>query len=123
MVSRINLPEKSSGGRKNLPVFLLRKKSPNKAQNVPGGGKNSVFYGKQETSSILQYFKELSGHGRRPLVPECHVKNKSYQRGAAMRLRKVSREVRPRTPVSRSFQSTTVRGKKENLYTSVRQES
>ena len=75
------------------------------------------------TALILQYFKELSGHGRRPLVPECHVKNKNYQRGAAMRLRKVSREVRPRTPVSRSFQSTTVRGKKENLYTSVRQES
>ena len=41
MVSRINLPEKSSGAEKNLPVFLLRKKSPNKAQNVPGGGKNS----------------------------------------------------------------------------------
>ena len=78
---------------------------------------------KAGNTSILQYFKELSGHGRRPLVPECHVKNKNYQRGAAMRLRKVSREVRPRTPVSRSFQSTTVRGKKENLYTSVRQES
>ena len=35
MVSRINLPEKSSGAEKNLPVFLLRKKVSQQGTKCP----------------------------------------------------------------------------------------